>query len=486
MKNALITVYNKVGLSKLVPFLECNGFKIFSTGGTFNNISELVNNKDTVQQLKFPELCDGRVKTLQPEIFSGILDKNKVFYDVVAVNMYPFEHEQSVENIDIGGYSLIRAAMKNSDLVTVLTEPEKYIDYIQMKTDGAPDEEINRYFAGRAANILMKNAISVNNWYNGDEKIGVSYEKDRVLKYGLNPEQKPSYVYRKDGNVSGYKTLNGNPSYINLLDANNASKLVSEVKETLGLDCCASFKHNSPAGVATHVSNIPELIYENTVKIDPLSSYGDFLAFSGDVNLEIAELLKPKVSDGIIAAGFEHGVMDMLSGKKKGGYVILEQDSESTGGDELEFRDVNGETLVQPEMSDVVEIDCFSDEINRDLMLGAITLKYTQSNSICFIYKGKVIGIGAGQQNRVDCIKIAGRKTIEWFERNKVEDSDRSGLCMVSDGFLPFADNIEVAQKYGVKYISQPGGSIRDKDVQEACDNYNIQMVITGQRLFTH
>jgi len=485
MRNALITVYNKTGLNKLVPFLECNGFKIFSTGGTFDNISKLVENRNTVQQLKFPELCDGRVKTLQPEIFSGILDKNKVFYHLVAVNMYPFEQEQSVENIDIGGYSLIRAAMKNSELVTVLTEPDKYIDYIQMKLNGESDEDINKYFAKRAANVLMKNAISVNNWYNGNEKIGISYKKVRELKYGLNPEQKPSYIYRKDGNIPRYTILNGNPSYINLLDANNAIKLVSEVKKTLGLDCCASFKHNSPVGVATHVSNIPEVIYENTVKIDPLSSYGDFLAFSGDVNLEVAELLKPKVSDGIIASGFEDGVIDMLSSKKKGDYVILEQ-IVGEDDEDMKFRDVNCETLIQSKMRDVIEVDCFSDEINRDLILGAITLKYTQSNSICFVYEGKVIGIGAGQQNRVDCVRLAGEKVLKWFEARNIAVDQVNNLCMVSDGFLPFADNIEVAQSYGVEYISQPGCSIRDKDVQKACDNYNIQMVMTGQRLFTH
>jgi phosphoribosylaminoimidazolecarboxamide formyltransferase/IMP cyclohydrolase len=350
-----------------------------------------------------------------------------------------------------------------------------------MKESNKHINEINKYFAKEAANTLMNDAIGVNNWFNED-KMGISYEKVRDLRYGMNPSQSPAYVFRRVGSKPTYDVLNGTPGYINLLDANNAIKLVTEVKLALGIDCCASFKHNSPAGVGTSKLNLPELIYSNTVKIDPLSSYGDFLAFSGEVNLEIAELLQKKVSDGIIAPRYEKNVLEMLQKKKKGNYIVMQQNRIDTGST---LRDVNGDTLIQPQDNEVPIINQFDEEINKNLVLGGITLKYTQSNSICFVYRGQVIGIGAGQQNRIDCIRIAGNKALAWFERMEIKDwSDE--LCMVSDGFLPFADNIEEAIKYNVKYISQPGGSMRDDNVVDACKKNDIEMIMTGKRLFTH
>ena len=324
IRRALISVSNKAHLEKLIPHLETNKFQIFSTGGTFSKISKLVQNKSTVQDISFyinfPEICDGRVKTLHPKIFAGILGRSENsqhiaelnsidahFFDMVVVNLYPFEDTLNagetderalLDQIDIGGYSLIRSAIKNYDLVTVLTDPNHYEQYISMKTSDNPDNDhtINKHFAKEAANQLMKNSIEINNWMNNDgNNIGVSYQKQSTLKYGMNPSQQPSSIYLKNGQKPLYNTINGTPSYINLLDANNAIQLVHEVKNTLGFDCCASFKHNSPAGVAISTINVAEHAYNNAIQVDPLSSYGDFLGFSGTVSLEMAELLKKKL-----------------------------------------------------------------------------------------------------------------------------------------------------------------------------------------------
>lgn len=557
-KNAIVSVYDKTGLDRLVPFLIQNNYNIYSTGGSFKKISDIIdtiNNKsitrgsdnkinkssvliDISSYTNSPEICNGRVKTLHPKVFGGILaiqdnenhlsDLNSIgatTFDLVVVNLYPFEEtlqnggteREVIEQIDIGGHTLIRAAIKNYKNVCVLTCPSQYENFIE-KTNN------NLFFAKQAIGHIMKYDITINNWFidlelsntndnqSNDNKnlyyYGNYYNINKELKYGLNPYMKPAYIMNKNGRPCPFKILNGNPGYINLQDANNAFKLVMEVRRILGLNCCTSFKHTSPAGVSIE-SKINNLhlklsdfgeggtVFFNARNIDPKSSFGDFIAYNGNVDNEMASIIKKYVSDGMIALSYDDDALEILKSKKNGNYILLQQSDIIS---EMEYRDVNGITLVQPTNNEVIrpsEIknelikmqlgeNYLSNEIINNIVIGFITLKYTQSNSVCFVYKGNVIGIGAGQQNRVDCVKLAGDKAMEWLSRCGIKKNEVEGLTLVSDAFFPFSDNIDVASEYGVRYISQPGGSIRDSDVEEACKKYGITMIYSGKRVFTH
>jgi len=485
LKRSIISVFNKQHLNKLVPFLEQNNYIIYSTGGTMKEVLKYMKDKTKVVSIsdytESPEICDGRVKTLHPKIFGGLLglrtneshlaDIIKIkanFFDLVVVNLYPFEQVLNenplnantlLENIDIGGHTLLRAASKNYKFINVLSDPSQYDDFILNKTK---KKELARY----AMSKIMKYDIAINNWFNmeDNETIGVSYDKVRQMKYGLNPYMKPSNIYKKNGQLVPFEVLNGNPGYINLLDVQYAIRLVTEVKSQLNIDCCASFKHNSPA-------------------------FGDIISYSGVVDEEMAGVLKKCVSDGIVAFNYTDEALNILKKKKKGNYLILKQENIHNG---IEFRDVNGVTLTQPTNDSILSRKKLVDvpiNIQNDMILGYITLKYTQSNCVCYVYEGKVIGIGSGQQNRVDCVRLAGEKAKLWFNNNLFMPNHIlkiKNLVLVSDAFFPFADNIEVAAEYRVQYILQPGGSIRDKEVKDACEKYNIKMICSGQRVFTH
>jgi phosphoribosylaminoimidazolecarboxamide formyltransferase/IMP cyclohydrolase len=520
IKNAIISVYDKDNLDKLIPYLEQNNYQIYSTGGTMTHILKYIKKKSNVFSISeytgFPEICQGRVKSLHPSIYGGILGirtnpdhledliRNDIkLFDLIVVNLYPFEKvlEQQLceaillENIDIGGPSLLRAGAKNYQYISVLSSPDQYENFINKKIN-------NKKLAKQAFQSVMKYDIAINNWFNEDnEVIGQSYTKVQDLKYGLNPYMKPSYICTKNNQQVPFEILNGNPGYINLLDMHYAIHLVLEAKNSLFNECCASFKHNSPAGVAL-ANGLTKLEHElynpkdqslsygsNTFlrarNIDPKSSFGDIVGYSGTVDKEMANALKRQISDGIIASDYTEEALEILRTKKDGNYLILQQ---SKLYDQMEFRDINGITLVQPNNNSVLDHNKLKDlplNIKNDMILGYITLKYTQSNSVCFVSNGRVIGIGAGQQNRVDCIKIAGEKAKEWIERHKL-DINTTEITLISDAFFPFADNIEVAAKYDVKYVLQPGGSIRDEEINKACEIHGIKMILSDMRVFTH
>ena len=508
IKRGIISVFNKQNLNKLVPFLEQNNYIIYSTGGTMKEVLKYIKDKTKVVSIsdytEYPEICDGRVKTLHPKIFGGLLGLrtnkshqsdiiqiNANFFDLVVVNLYPFEkilnqnplnENALLENIDIGGHTLLRAASKNYKFINVLADPSQYDDFMLNKTK---KKDLAKY----AMSKIMKYDIAINNWFNREdnETIGASYDKVRPMKYGLNPYMKPSNIYKKGGIAVPFEVLNGTPGYINLLDVQYAIRLVTEVKSQLNKDCCASFKHNSPAGVA--IGENPTSTFVKARNIDPKSSFGDIISYSGVVDEKMACVLKKCVSDGIVAFNYTDEALNILNKKKKGNYLILKQENIHNG---IEFRDVNGVTLTQPTNDSILSRKKLVDvpiNIQNDMILGYITLKYTQSNCVCYVYEGKVIGIGSGQQNRVDCVRLAGEKAKLWFNRQGIDVGGKIGyenLILVSDAFFPFADNIEVAAEYNVRYILQPGGSIRDKEVKDACEKYDIKMVCSGQRVFTH
>jgi len=393
---------------------------------------------------------------------------------------------------------------------------------------------------------------------------GEMTERELTLRYGCNPHQKPARIYQKSGALP-FKVLSGAPGYINMLDALNSWQLVKELKKALNLPAAASFKHVSPAGAAvgTPLNDILKKAYfVDDLELSPLaeayarargadrlSSYGDWLAVSDTVDVPAARLINREMSDGIIAPGYEEEALNILKRKKQGRYMVVEMEADFEP-EELETREVFGIEFEQKRNDFEVSFDLLKNIVTsdkeipyfaqRELIVATIALKYTQSNSVCFAYDGQVIGLGAGQQSRVHCTRLAGDKADRWFlrqhpavldlkwrkgisrpERDNAieqyireemspagqEDWERafeevpkrlpseemrgwldsfSGVSLSSDAFFPFRDSIDRAHKSGVNYVVQPGGSLRDEDVIQACNDYGMVMAFSGVRFFHH
>ena len=390
---------------------------------------------------------------------------------------------------------------------------------------------------------------------------------EMLLKYGCNPNQKPSRVFMANGEELPITVLNGKPGYINLLDAFNGWQLVRELKNATGLPGATSFKHVSPAGAAVGrplsdtlkkiywVDDLGELsplacAYARARGADRMSSYGDFIALSDVCDVPTAKMIQREVSDGIIAPGYTDEALEILKSKRKGTYNIIQMD-ENYKPDPIERKQVYGVTFEQGRQELPIDFDMLRNivtenkdipkEKQEDLLISLITLKYTQSNSVCYVKDGQAIGIGAGQQSRIHCTRLAGQKADNWWLRqspqvmgleflDNIRRADRDNaidvymsdeyedvlaegvwqntfkvkpavftreekkawlekntdVCLGSDAFFPFGDNIERAHKSGVKYIAEPGGSIRDDNVIETCNKYGMAMAFTGIRLFHH
>ncbi len=391
--------------------------------------------------------------------------------------------------------------------------------------------------------------------------------KELELKYGCNPNQKPSKIYMADGGELPIQVLNGRPGYINFLDAFNGWQLVKELKKAVGLPAATSFKHVSPAGAAVGlplsdtlakiywVDDLGELsplacAYARARGADRMSSFGDFISLSDVCDADTARLIKREVSDGVIAPGYEEEALQILKEKKNGNYNIIQIDPEYVP-EPLEHKDVFGITFEQGRNDLNIDDDFFAnvvtdnkeltEQAKRDLAISMITLKYTQSNSVCYVKDGQAIGIGAGQQSRIHCTRLAGQKADNWWLRqspqvmnlpfvDSIRRADRDNaidlyigedymdvladgqwqtifkekpevftteakrewlyqltdVALGSDACFPFGDNIERAHKSGVKFVAQPGGSVRDDHVIETCNKYGMAMAFTGLRLFHH
>ena len=392
--------------------------------------------------------------------------------------------------------------------------------------------------------------------------------KELEFKYGCNPNQKPSRIYMQDGSELPIQVLNGKPGYINFLDAFNGWQLVKELKKATGLPAATSFKHVSPAGAAVGlplteteakiywVDDLGELTplaaaYARARGADRMSSYGDFISLSDVCDVCTAKMIKREFSDGIIAPGYEPEALEILKEKKKGAYAIIQIDPEYVPAP-IEHKEVFGVTFEQGRNELNIDDDFFSKVVTKnteipesakvDMAIAMITLKYTQSNSVCFVKNGQAIGIGAGQQSRIHCTRLAGQKADNWLLRQSpqvlnlpfkegMKRADRDNaidlyigedymdvladgqwervftekppvftkeekekwlkeyakdVTLGSDAFFPFSDNIDRAYRSGVKYVAQPGGSIRDQDVIDACDRHGMAMCFTGLRLFHH
>lgn len=536
-------------------------------------------------------MLSGRVKTLHPAVHAGILarnlesdekdlaDQNINKVDYVICNLYPFKDTiakvnvtvpEAVEEIDIGGVTLIRAAAKNHSRVTVLSDPLDYHDFLQELEKGEVTERSRQLYALKAFSHTADYDTAISDFFR--KKYAGDGLQQIALRYGTNPHQKPAAAYTPESQLP-FKVLNGSPGYINLLDALNAWPLVKELSEALHYPAAASFKHVSPAGVAIGValSDVERKVYmvddieglessqlaqayARARGADRMSSFGDVIAVSHEVDVPTAKIIGKEVSDGIIAPGYQPEALEILSKKKGGKYLVLQIDKTFVPPAQ-ESRTVYGVTMSQhrndatitPQNtfnSIVVPKDSpkLPESALRDLTVATIALKFTQSNSVCYALNGQVIGLGAGQQSRIHCTRLAGDKTDNWWMRfheralnikwkKGTKRADKSNaidmLCSgvvpdsgierqdwekhfeevpaiftpqerkewlsklsevacSSDAFFPFTDNVYRAGRSGVKYIAAPTGSQNDQPCFEVATQLGITFVEQHIRLFHH
>lgn len=586
IKTAIITVTNKLHLDTLVPHLVSNNIQMYSTGNTYNFIKSITDNVISVSDFTgFQEILNGRVKTLHPKIYSGILARKNIPSDVdtlttlnyptidlVVVNLYDFEKtikdpnitlDDALEKIDIGGPCMIRAAAKNFKDVIVLTHPSQYNEFIDRLNSNNLTFEYRKHLASEAFNLITQYDMRISEFLSDSNILYKEYNLITPLKYGLNPHQDQAGIYKETNRKSPFEIVSGNCGFINMMDAINSWNLVVELNLINPYKIySASFKHTSPAGVAYNrpITELEEVLFgvkdselENVSRAyilsrncDPKSSFGDFVALSDIVSVQCARLIKREVCDGIIAPGYDAAALEILQSKKNGNFVILKGNMDYTTQliqeKNIEIRDQNGIVLVQSSnnVSPAFNIDTshvvsdnkvFTDKNNLDLILANTSLKYAQSNTVSMAINGQCV-VACGQQNRVDCTKLSGEKLMMMLKRqsNQVNaiyklfkseimrqtrinviteilegnTPDRSlflddikteeinldltnmDICLASDAFFPFEDNIEVANRYGVKHIVQPGGSIRDQQVIDKVNSYNMTMICTVNRLFLH
>ena len=594
MKYALLSVSNKSNIETIASFLESKKYNLISSGGTAKYLlSNDINVEEVSSFTQSPELLEGRVKTLHPRVHGSILQKNLqneyqdtlVDLDIVICNLYPFEeclkkdllHDDMLENIDIGGITLLRAAAKNYKRVVILTHPSQYKEFITRCEENIITEEYRRELATKAFLHTSLYDSAITQYMSQDTYKINHYVKHNRLKYGANPHQRDACYLQKINSTediynyanSHFTVLNGNPGYINYLDAYGCWNLVYDLGLSLKKVVATSFKHTSPAGVSTNTNELTEnemktynlepskldslgiqsaafLTYVRARNCDPKSSFGDFIGVNTIVDLSMALYLKGCVSDGIVAIDYTDEALEILKGKKNGNYVVLKASPNRIN--KLSIKDYGDFSLSQEENTYLLDKEKF----DENTIIGMTTLKYTQSNSTCFVYNGNVIGIGAGQQNRVDCVCLARQKAYVWFMRHNLEyleklsslnefssisnldifeklklDNDlletksktektnyifdilqrlysldlsinnlsafrelfpnfEKTLSLCSDGFFPFTDSIEEAEKINASHIVHPGGSISDEKVKEYCATHNITYSETGIRYFYH
>ena len=504
-KYALISVSDKSGIVELGKALTEHGFTLLATGNTAKLLREQELAVTEVSDFTgFPEVFDGRVKTLQPKVFGGILfrrdnNEDKIQaeqhaierIDVVCVNLYPFAkvaadsrstEEELIENIDIGGPSLIRAAAKNHLYVSVLTSPNQYRAFISELEQGSGiSVASNKKLALEAfaytaaydthiANVLEERFV----YSSGDMR--VNHKKIKELRYGENPHQHAELY----GSFFEYfEQIHGKElSYNNILDMVASAELVEELPKP----ACAIIKHNNPSGVAVGVSSLEA--YNKALVCDPVSAFGGIVAFNTAVDEIVAEQLNAIFLEVVIAPEYTAGALELLK-KKKDRRLIIQKRSVLENGHS--YRQVPGGLLRQEtdkitkdfdNLKQVTSLPVTPEQMN-DLKLAWVVAKHAKSNAIVFVKNGATVGIGAGQVSRIDSVKIAGMKAKEF----KLE---LEGAVAASDAFFPFPDGVEQIAEYGIKAIVQPGGSVRDDDVFATAETLGLCMVLTGIRHFKH
>ncbi len=504
MRRALISVYNKAGIVDFARGLVELGWKIISTGGTARALKDAgVEVVDISQVTGFPEILDGRVKTLHPKVHGGILARRDVkehmetlkkvgveTIDMVVVNLYPFRRvveeggsfEEIVENIDIGGPTLIRAAAKNFRDVIVVVDPEDYGSVLSFLKEGdVPLEE--RFKLARKAfyHTATYDAYISNYFHRIDqggnisspfpERLVLDLGPSKALRYGENPHQKGLFYGEDPGRflVQG-KEL----SYNNIMDADAAFSLCLEIEEP----ACVIVKHTNPCGVAQGNGPLREL-FVKARECDPVSAFGGIIAFNREVDGDTAQEIIKDFYEVVVAPGFSEKAKKTFSKKKD--LRVLELGDWRPEPSFLVRSALGGYLIQDPDLQlfaklEVVTKEKPTDEDMKQLLFGYRIVKHVKSNAVVFVKDGKLLGVGAGQMSRVDSVKIAMEKSREPL----------NGSYLASDAFFPFPDSIELAAKAGIKGVIQPGGSLRDQEVIDACNRYGLFMVFTGMRHFKH
>lgn len=583
-KKAILSVSDKAGLVELAAALHELDYQLIASGGTATAIRDAeIPVQDVADLTKAPEMLGGRVKTLHPAVHGGILARNlesdqedlqKHKYsniDLVVCNLYPFQETvakegvtlpEAVEQIDIGGVTLLRAAAKNHIRVTVICDPADYEPILaEMRGQGDTTLPTRQKLALKAFQHTAVYDDAISNFLRQQFP---QTESQMTLRYGTNPQQKPAQIFTMDGKLP-IKVLNGSPGMINLLDALNGWPLVKELKAALGLPAAASFKHVSPAGAAVAIpltADEAKAYFVEDLELTPLatayarargadrmSSFGDWVALSDECDEATAKLIGREVSDGVIAPAYSEEALAILKNKKGGNYPVIQIDPDFEPP-LLERRQLFGITFEQRRNDAVIDEGLLTNIVTvnqylpqsakQDLIVATIATKYAQSNTVCYAVRGQVIGMGAGQQSRIHCTRLAGDKADNWWLRqhprvlgfqfkagvpravmnnaidlyvlDEISEQERpsweeafdvvpapltaeeradwlaqlDNVAISSDAFFPFSDNIDRARRSGVKYIIQPGGSVRDEDVIAAADSYGMTMVFSGLRLFTH
>ena len=512
VERALISVSDKTGLLELGRSLQKHNIEIFSTGGT---LKTLLDNGIAAQSVEsytgFPEMLDGRVKTLHPKIHGGILGIRdnpghvesmqahgiKPF-DLVCINLYPFERvitgenvdfEEVVENIDIGGPGMIRAAAKNYKFVAVLTEPEQYATFMQRldENNGELSEEYKFELMKAAFSRTAAYDSVISNYMTGlqgeifPDRLNLSMKTLQPMRYGENPHQKAAFYAPTLTQSLAWKQLHGKElSYNNLIDLDIAIRVGTDFK----IPVCAIFKHTNPCGVGSGGSQLENL--KKAMATDPVSYFGGIVTFNETVQKEVAEVLSGEFVEIIVAPGFSSDAFSILS-KKKNLRLIEVPEMNSLKFNHYEIRSAAGGFLLQETDSPVyVENELKvvsktqpSEELIRELQFAFQVVKYVKSNAVVFSAGGQTLGIGAGQMSRVDSIRFAILKA----ENAKLSLQDS---VLASDAFFPFRDGVDLAIGAGVKAIIQPGGSMRDEESIAAADEAGVVMVFTGMRHFRH
>lgn len=505
VKRALISVSDKTGIVELAKVLEKNNVEIISTGGTAKTLKEAgISVKEISELTGFPEILDGRVKTLHPLIYGGILfkrdnsthieqiSKHKISQiDLVVVNLYPFEKvffsekatdEELIENIDIGGPSMIRASAKNWKFVCVVVDPGFYPVIIEeIEKNGGISENTSRMCAAEVFHTTSYYDWLISRYFDKNqsdfrETIGFYYKKIENLRYGENPHQKAAW-YRSADRKIYWKQIQGKQlSFNNILDMENAYSIACEFTEP---SCCI-IKHNNPCGAAT--GRTQKEAFEKALKTDPLSAFGGIIGLNKQLDAETAELIKDIFFEVVIAPSFSKESIEILS--KKENLRLIEVPEMKKG--EFDIKGTANGILLQTydninwEKLEVKTKRQPTKEELEALKFANIICKYVRSNAIVLGTTNQIVGIGAGQMSRYDSTRVAVMKMKDNF-KEKV-----SPLVMASDAFFPFPDSIEVAAQSGVTAIIQPGGSLKDNEVIETCEKYNISMVFTGARHFRH
>lgn len=509
MKRALISVSDKTGLQEFAKALIALDYEILSTGGTARALRKAgIPVLEVSDVTKFPEILDGRVKTLHPIIHAGILARNTEEHlntlkemditpiDLVAINLYPFEEtiakddvdlQTAIENIDIGGPTMVRAAAKNHERVTIVVDPSQYDDVIAaLKSDEGITLEMRQRYAMRAFEMTARYDAAISQYLVSqfaDSVFEPSYsfggQLKQTLRYGENPHQKAAFYVnsKKAGTLAGAEQLGGKElSYNNIVDTDAAWQMVNEFTDR---PACAIIKHTNPCGFAVGQSVLEA--FTKAHEADPMSSYGGIIAFNRVLDKATAEEIIKTFFEAVIAPGYEDGVVDVLHKKEKlrildthaCGQVTTPWIETISGGFLVQERDIHH---LDPASLKVVTETQPDPALLDDLVFAWNVVKHVKSNAIVVATDGVSIGVGAGQMNRVGSCDIA----------LKHAGDKAKGAVLASDAFFPFADNIEVAAKAGITAIIQPGGSIRDQEVIDACNKFGIAMVFTGVRHFKH